>query len=68
MPRRKESINGIKEKLEYLGLDLDDIPKEFKNYKPLKYFNKTHEDCLSSPYGEYFKTNYLDKELLVYLY
>ena len=32
----------------------------------LKFFNKTHEECLSSPYGEYFKTKYLNKCLLVY--
>ena len=28
---------SIKEKLKYLGLDLDNIPKELKNYKPLEY-------------------------------
>ena len=29
--------NGIKEKLDYLGLDLDNIPNEIKNYKPLEF-------------------------------
>lgn len=32
----------------------------------LNFFNKKHDDCLTSPYGEYFKTKYLNKELLVY--
>lgn len=32
----------------------------------LKYFNKVHDECLLSPYGEYFKTEYMGKELLVY--
>lgn len=32
----------------------------------LKYFNITHDECLKSPYGEYFKTLYNSKELLVY--
>ena len=29
--------SGIKEKLKYLGLDLDSIPKELKNHKSLEY-------------------------------
>ena len=29
--------NNIKEKLEYLGPDLDHIPKEIKKYKPLEF-------------------------------
>lgn len=29
--------DGIKEKLEYLGLDLDKIPKEIKKYKSLEF-------------------------------
>lgn len=34
----KKIVNkSIKEKLEYLGLDLEDIPKELKNNKPLEY-------------------------------
>ena len=32
----------------------------------LKYFHKTHEECLTSPYGEYFKIDYHSKSLLVY--
>lgn len=32
----------------------------------LKYFNKKHDECLNSPYGEYFKIKYNDKNLLVY--
>ena len=38
MPKKTiDKKNGIKEKLEYLGLDLDSIPKELKNHKPLEY-------------------------------
>lgn len=38
MPKKTiDKKNGIKEKLEYLGLDLDSIPKELKNYKPLEF-------------------------------
>ena len=38
MPRKKQNTKqGIKEKLEYLGLDLNNIPKEFNNYKPLDF-------------------------------
>ena len=29
--------NGIKEKLDYLGLDLDSIPNEIKNHRPLEF-------------------------------
>ena len=35
--RTLDRNKSIKEKLKYLGLDLDNIPKEFKNYKPLEY-------------------------------
>ena len=38
MPRKKkEKIEGITEKLEYLGLDLDKIPENLKNFEPLEY-------------------------------
>ena len=38
MPKKIiDKKNGIKEKLEYLGLDLDNIPKEIKKYKPLEF-------------------------------
>lgn len=34
----KKTINkSIKEKLEYLGLDLENLPKDIKNYKPLEF-------------------------------
>ena len=36
MPK-KTTNKSIKEKLEYLGLDLENIPKELKNYKPLEF-------------------------------
>ena len=38
MPRRKkDKIEGIAEALEYLGLDLDNIPESLKNFEPLEY-------------------------------
>ena len=38
MPRkRKESINGIEEKLEYLELDLENIPESLKKFEALNY-------------------------------
>lgn len=38
MPRkRKESINGIEEKLEYLELDLENIPESLKRFEALNY-------------------------------
>ena len=38
MPRRKkEVVEGISDKLEYLGLDLDKIPEKFKKFEPLEY-------------------------------
>lgn len=38
MPKGKSNKNqGIKEKLEYLGLDLKNIPKEITEFKPLEF-------------------------------
>lgn len=38
MPKKTvEKNESIKEKLEYIGLDLDNIPKELRNYKPLEF-------------------------------
>ena len=38
MPRKKSNQNtDIKEKLEYLGLDLNNIPKDLSKYKPLDF-------------------------------
>ena len=38
MPRKdKEIIEGISEKLEYLGLDLDKIPQNLKKFEPLEF-------------------------------
>ena len=38
MPRKKkEVVEGISDKLEYLGLDLDNVPEKLKKYKPLEY-------------------------------
>ena len=30
-------IDNMKEKIEYLGLDLENIPSTIKNFKPIKY-------------------------------
>lgn len=32
----------------------------------LSFFNMTHDECSTSPYGEFFKTKYNNKDLLVY--
>lgn len=39
MPKKKtgEKIDEIKEKLDYLGLDLEDAKNQFENYEPLKF-------------------------------
>ncbi len=38
LPRKKkEVVEGISDKLEYLGLDLDNIPEKFKKNEPLEY-------------------------------
>ena len=38
MPRKKkERIDGISDKLEYLGLDLDKIPQNLKKFEPLEF-------------------------------
>jgi len=38
LPRKKkEKIEGIEDKLEYLGLELDNIPKKLKEFEPLEF-------------------------------
>ena len=38
LPRKREKpVGEIEEKLEYLGLDLDNIPQSLKEFKPLRY-------------------------------
>ena len=37
MPRKKIKIEGISDKIEYLGLDLDNIPSTLKKFEPLEY-------------------------------
>lgn len=32
----------------------------------LTFFGKNHEECLNSPYGEYFETNYHNKNIVVF--
>ncbi len=47
MPRKTNETKSIKQKLEYLGLDLDNIPKEIKKSEPLefripKFYDENH--------------------------
>ena len=35
--KKKEKIEGISDKIEYLGLDLDKIPANLKSFEPLEY-------------------------------
>lgn len=35
--KKKEKIEGIEDKLEYLGLELDNIPKKLKEFEPLEF-------------------------------
>lgn len=38
LPRKKKKIiEGISDKLDYLGLDLEEIPETYKKFKPLEY-------------------------------
>ena len=38
MPKKTgEKIDEIKEKLDYLGLNLEDAKNQFENYEPLKF-------------------------------
>ena len=43
MPRKKkEKIEGIEDKLEYLGLELDNIPKKLKEFEFLDFMMKNN--------------------------
>lgn len=46
MPRvKKEKVEGIAEKLEYIGLDLENIPENFQNFEPLEFrVSRFYED------------------------
>ena len=46
MPRiKKEKVEGIAQKLEYIGLDLEDIPENLKKFEPLEYrVSRFYED------------------------
>lgn len=37
LEEKKKKIEGISDKLEYLGLDLDNIPEKFKKFESLEY-------------------------------
>lgn len=52
MPKKKNDKNSvIKDKLEYLGLDLDNIPRELKKYEPLEYrISRTYEQTQNKQY------------------
>jgi len=46
LPRvKKEKVEGIAEKLEYIGLDLENIPENFQNFEPLEFrVSRFYED------------------------
>lgn len=47
----KEEKQEIKNKLEYLGLDLDNVPKDVIEIKPLEYIvSKAYEDTAHKVY------------------
>ena len=38
MPRKKKIVvEGIEDKIEYLGIDLDKIPDKIKKFEPLEF-------------------------------
>ena len=64
MPRKKkENIEGILEKLEYLGLDLDYIPEKFKNFESLGYKIPRFYD--EKKYRQYRYVNINDIQILL---
>ena len=64
MPRRKkEKIEGIAEALEYLGLDLDNIPVSLKNFEPLEYRVPRFYD--EKQYKQYRYVNVKDIQILL---
>ena len=64
MPKQTvENNDTIKEKLEYLGLDLEKIPKNIKQYKPLEFRIPKFYD--EEQYKQYRYVNIKDIEILL---
>ena len=64
MPRKnKEVIDGISDKLDYLGLDLDKIPTILKKIEPLEFRIKKNYD--EKQYRQYRYINVKDIQILL---
>lgn len=64
MPRKKKEVGeGISDKLEYLGLDLDKVPEKFKKYEPLEYRIPRFYD--EKQYRQYRYVNVKDIQILL---
>ena len=65
MPRKKklEVDSKIKEKLEYIGLDLDKIPKALKEYSDINF--RTLRGYDEKKYKQYRFVNVSDIEILL---
>lgn len=64
MPRKKkEVIEGISDKIEYLGLDLDNIPESLKKFEPLEYRIPKFYD--EKQYRQYRYVNIKDIQILL---
>ena len=64
MPRRKkEVVDGISDKLDYLGLDLNKIPEKFKKFEPLEYRVPRFYD--EKQYRQYRYVDIKDIEILL---
>ena len=64
MPRKKkEIIEGISDKLEYLGLDLDKIPQNLKKFEPLEFRVSRFYD--EKQYRQYIYIDIKDIQILL---
>ena len=65
MPRKKkiDMDSKIQEKLEYIGLDLDKIPKELKEYTNINF--RTVKGYDEKKYKQYKFINVKDIEILL---
>ena len=64
MPRKKkEVVEGISDKLKYLGLDLDNIPEKFKKSEPLEYRISRFYD--EKQYRQYIYVDIKDIQILL---
>ena len=66
MPRTKRKngdIEGIEEKLEFLGLDLDNVPEQLKEFEPLEY--RVTRDYDEKQYKQYRFIDVKDIQILL---